>query len=486
MTTYISNNSNVQIIIGTLDVTPLVDFESVKVDDNVIMTNNTMDLTITINPGVDYVMDAVSGKQVLAARPRAGQQIIWHNPLYIITAPDGSQQPYREFAGVITEVRETEDFPNLKYEIKAQSYVRWFDRHLVVGSYGVDYPQNMVRNIVNRYCPGFTTYNVQSAPYQVSSLYYDYKKPSEAIKEIADMIEWGFYIDYYKDVHFYPMETFSSPLPHNILDVDNDVVNYGDLEITENGEQQMNKIFIRGFKTRHNGVSVTVFTADGNTDTWNLGYRISSAISDTMVQVYTSINQYNQDKQNFQAGSPQLGTQMTLARDIVDGTPDMVGQPNTAYINYTNGVVRIPNFNNNGKVPNQYVVAVRYHIMKEAVFLAQDPQAQGVTASLEQTDGVYESTIVDKSLTNSTYNAVKAKGMLMLMKYRYPQISGKFTSYISGWKSGQFFQLVTKRRFGGINEVMYIQRVQKSIVKNDSGEYVTLNEIEFADSPYLV
>jgi hypothetical protein len=94
-------------------------------------------------------------------------------------------------------------------------------------------------------------------------------------------------------------------------------------------------------------------------------------------------------------------------------------------------------------------------------------------------------------LTNSTLSAVQAKGQLMLMKYGYPQIKGTFTTYFNatntvGWRAGQYFFLVSNRRFGGINQVMFVHRVLKSIVKNDAGGLITFYNIEFANSPYLV
>jgi hypothetical protein len=489
---YISNNSNVQIIMGNLDISSYVDYTTVTVDENITRNNSTMSFTMKgINPGVTQMMDATSGNWVTFTRPRCGMEVVWQNPLVTITAPDGSTQPYREFAGVVTNVSETEDYPLLIYQVTVSSYERWFNRHKVTKNYQSDYPQNIIKDIVTNFCPGFTTYSVQNAPSKVDAQYFDAKDPSEACRSIADLLEWIFFIDYYKDVHFAPAEIFQSPLPGNILNCDTDMQNYNELEINENADQQANKIFIKGFKTRNSNAQVSVFTADGNTRQWTLGYRISSTAADTAVQVYSSISQYNTDANNFKNGSPQAGVAMTLAREVVDGTPDATGANNTAYIHYTNGTVRISNYNNGGTIPANYIVAVRYHIMMDQVFLASDPAAQSATAAIENTDGVYEAVYSDKALTNSTFNAVVAKGTLLLTKYRYPQVSGKFRTFFNGtnstgWKAGQSFQLISSRRFGGVNEMMFVMQLRKSIVLRKTGLYLVEYEIEFADSPYLL
>jgi hypothetical protein len=485
--------SSVQILLNTLDVTPLIDYESVHVDNNVIMTSDTMSFTMIVLPG-DTVTDTANSSSVAFVRPFCGNEIIWQNPNVVIKAPDGSSKPYREFGGVVTEVHETLEGASLIYEVSCKSYVQWFDRHLIQGWYPQQAPETTVKAMVSRFCPGFTTYNVKTSGTTITPVYSDYQRPSEAIKSVADQAQLGWYVDYFKDVHMYTFENFNSPLPNNILDADNDVVNYGNLSLVENSEQQINKIYIKGFKTRSADLFFLPFTADGTTFQWSLGYRVSSVSGDVDVVVYDSMAQYNADAAFKSGSAPSAGTKMVLKRDIIDGAPDRGGASNTAYIHYTQHLVRIPNWaGTNAAVPSGKVVVVRFHYLKDMVWSGQDPEAQTNTAAVEggKTDGVYEDVYSDASLTNSTISAVQSKGQLLLMKYRFPQISGTFESYFnattkSGWVAGQNFILQSDVRFGGINDVMFVQRVSKSIVKNDTGSLIVFYNVEFADSPYLV
>jgi hypothetical protein len=455
------------------------------------MTSDTMDFQIWLNPG-DQVYDITGGTWVTAPRPMCGEQVVWQNPSVMITAPDGSSKPYREFAGVITEVKENDDGVALIYDVHVKSYVHWLDRRLVTAWYNQDEPSSVIKKIVQTFAPDFTTYNVQPTSTIVIPQYFDYRKTSDAIKSIADQIEYGYYVDYFKDVHFYSLETITSPLPNNTLDVDNDVTNYGDLEITENSQQQFNSIFIKGFKTRSDNFMTLTFQADGQTAQWNLGYRVSSVKGDVAVSVYSSYAAYQADGGFASGGTPTGGTAMTIKKDLIDGAPNRGGDADTAYIHYTQHICRIPNFNGSGVIPAGYIVAVRFYYLRDLVYYASDPQAQQATAAIEGgTTGRYDYVHTDKSLSNSTLSAVQAKGQLMLQKYRYPQVGGTFTTYFNGttqigWRAGQYFTFKSARRFGGMDEIMFVQRVLKSIVKNDSGGLVAFYNIEFADSPYLV
>lgn len=485
-----TSTSNVQILVHGSDYTNYVHYNSISVDNNIVASNDTMSFTLEFDPDSDTLLDENSNT-VPATRPRCGQEVIWQNPNVFITAPDGTQQPFRDFAGVISDVKEDVNGSNLVYQVQAKSYTTWFDRHLVTGFFNQDAPENIIKNIVSKYCSGFTTYNVQSTNAQVATQYFDYKKPSEAIKDIADQLEMGFYLDNYKDVHFYTAETFTSPLPDNLLDVDNDVQNYGDLELEENGDQVYTKVFLKGFKTRSSTFTLLTFIGNANDNQWSLGYRPSSATGDVSVVVYNNMTDYTSDTSFQGGGANTKGVALTVKRDLVDGSPNQQSASNTAYVNYSEKLLRVPNFNNAGNLPSGYVVAIRFYYLRDMVYLAQDPSASSAIAAIEGTDGVYEFAQTDKSLTGSTLSAPQSKGQLMLMKYGAPQVKGTFNTYFNatnsrGWIAGQYFVLRTQRRFGGLNEIMFVQRVTKSVVKNDANALIVLYAIEFADSQYLV
>lgn len=414
-------------------------------------------------------------------RPRAGQEFIWQDWDYTNQTEIG-----REFGGVVVNVDENVDGIYLVYSLTVKSYTHWFDRHLVIAWYNQDYAHNVVKSIVNSFCPGFTTNNVQTTTAQVVPQYFNYQKASDCVKLVADQIGFGWYVDYWKDVHFYPAEFAVSPLPGNILDVDNDFTSYGDLTLTENGEQTFNKVFITGFKTRSTNYTNLTFPGDGQTVQWSLGYRASSVKGDVSVAVFPSLVAYQSDTSFQTTGNPTNGTLLTLKRDIVDGAPDQASEVGTAYIHYTQHLIRVPNWNGTGAPASGTVVAAHFYYLRDMVYMGQDMAAQNTIVQIEGTDGVYEYATQDKSLTNSTIAAAQAKAEMLVRKYGRPQLRGSFTTFTSKWRAGQYFTLVTQKRMDGIRKTMFVQRVRKQLIANKDGNYVVQCTVEFADSPYLV
>lgn len=481
-------------LFGGVDYTPYTSLEDVSIQNNMVMTSDTGTIIVQLDGELP--------------RPKCGQEFIWHT----IDSVTQSELT-RDFGGVVVTVQEDTEGTSLIYTITVKSYEHWFNRHLVTYWYNQYYASGtkaqllalkpsdsanindtvdngngdgIVNRIVEGFCPGFTCNNVQPIGNMVIPQYFNYVAPSDAIKTIANQLEYGYYIDYYKDVHFYPFETFKSPLPGNILNADTDLTSYGDLEIIEDGQQTYNKVFLKGFKTRNASPVNLSFLGDGSTKQWSLGYRVSSFKGDIAVAVYSSMSAYTADTTFQTTGVTTGGTQMTIKRDIVDGAPDQTSTSNTAYVQYTQYLLRLPNYAGAGVVPSGKVIGVFFHYLKDIVYMGQNTQAQTTTAAIEGTDGIYEYAVDDKSLTNSTVGAPQAKAQLLLQKYSMPQISGTFTSYLSGWRAGQCFQLVTNKRMGGINQTMYVLQNTKTIVNNVEGSFVTMNQITFANSPYLV
>ncbi|GEM_PF-2766475 len=487
--------SKILLTIGGIDYTSYIDIGSVHVDNNVVMTSDSAGLTLQLDGELP--------------RPFAGQEFIWST----VDTTSGVELA-RDFGGVVVQISETTEGPSLMYNVVVKSYEHWFNRHLVVEWYSQYYVagtrsqllalvpgdaanmnisvtngngDGIVNRIVKQYCPGFTCNNVMPTPNQIVPQYFNYTTPSNAIKNIADQLEYGFYIDYYKDVHFYPFEQLKSPLPNNVLDVDNDLASYGDLELVEDGQQVYNRIFLRGFKTRSANSLNLSFPGDDTTVQWSLGYRVSSLKNDISVAVYMNVANYNADISFQTTGVATLGVPMTMKKDIVDGAPNQPGGLQTAYIHYTQHLLRIPNYDGSmTPVSTGQIVAAHFYYMKDVIYMGQDAMSQVAIAAVEGSDGVYEYSQEDKSLTNSTIAAPQSKAQLLVQKYGVPQITGSFESYTSGWRAGQSFTLVTRKRMGGINTKMYVLRVTKTIVNNINGNFMVRNQIEFANSPYLV
>lgn len=455
-----------------IDYAPYVDISTVTTTNNVLMNQDTMSFQVTLNEELPT--------------PRVGMEVIWRLWDY-----DSNTEINREYGGVITSVSEESFGTSLVYNIGCNSYLRWFDRKLITGYYQQQPPEVTIEQIISKYCAGFTTNNVKASNLYLVPQYFNYQRPSQAVKLLADQVQRGWYIDYYRDLHFFRYEDFSSPLPGNILDVENDVTNYGNLVLSEDGEQIYNRFTIRGYKERSATTYTLNFVADGTSHQWSLGYRVSSAKGDVVVKVTRP-----DDSVWYPA----------VKRDVLDGIPGQGGDPSVVYVHYTQHLIR---FANAPEAGTQIEVTFYYLVDKK--------QTDQFDTSVEYMkaiegdpagDGVYHYATFDKSLTNSTMASVRQKIEILSLKYGTPTVVGSFTSYTHGWRAGQSFRITSTRRMGGITPqqppagtvglggLWYVHKVSKKWIQpaqlTDPNNPTSYNgnpiqyEVEFANKPYMV
>lgn len=440
----------IQFLLGGNNVAPYVDLESIIIENSLLAGADTLEFDLTI-----------------------------HRPTYPFPYPQGGNEVVvisdgiKEFGGVLLRVREKLNTPlELVVHCTCRDYTRWFDRHLVTERYANVTAGSIVRDIVTRYVNtsgtslNFTTANVQDGPV-VSKMEFDNVLPSEAIKQLADTIEWSWYIDFDRDVHFFPIENFVSPLPGNVLDLDNDIQSYGDCEIEEDVSQVKNRIVITGIKVKADQPFQTPpITADGYTSWFSLGYEMF----DDLDEITVTVNDVAYPK-SFEGQGGQPG----------DGQTNQM-----AYICPYNMGVRITPTPPAGST----VQAQFYPLLAEIAIPVDDPDSQEEMRKRELiTDGIYSYALSDPGLSGNPTSLVRAKAALLLLKYAYPVISGSFYSYTKGWRPGQSFIIKSAYRLGGklaSGLRVYIQKTEKTVVTfEDTGDSVIKTVLVFADTPIM-
>lgn len=422
-----------QITIGGQDRTTAIDLPSVRVTNALGVKSDTMDFDLTMTPGE-------------FTRPSAGSEIIVTN---------GST---KEFAGVIARVDEEIYSPDsLVYRNQCQDYTRYMDKKMVVEKYPSQYADLIVRDVIAKYCPGFTTTNIKNA-FGVVEQIFDYAYPSDVIRQLADSIEWSWYVDYDKDIHFFALEDFPAPIAE--LDLDNST-QYSDCIISEDVSQLKNRIYLKGFKSKSQNRHNVTHKGDGTTKWFPLGYEPSDLADITITKNGSPIT----PKAEMTAGQPG------------DGQTD----PNVAYVCFDNMGIR---FNN--APPLNDAINSDFNYAIEPVVMVEDSESQREMKARDNMDGVYEYMVNDPGLSGPSTKAARTKGKLLLYKYAYPKITGSFnTIAVQGWRAGQHFLLKSAKRMGGISERVYVTRVSKTIVSHPlNGSPTFQYKIEFADSPF--
>lgn len=107
----------------------------------------------------------------------------------------------RLFAGILDSPTIDSADNITHYKASTDGYRKLFDRDKVYGSWEDEVAGDIVTDIVETFCPGFTTEGVEDGV-TISKVVFNYVTPSEAIQKIADAIGYRYYIDAYKVVHF--------------------------------------------------------------------------------------------------------------------------------------------------------------------------------------------------------------------------------------------------------------------------------------------
>lgn len=127
-------------------------------------------------------------------------------------------------------------------DISCVDYVRLLDRNLVHRTYEDMTDLEIIEDIVSRYCPSFgiTTTNVIEGV-TIDQISFNYIQPSQALRKICDLTGRNWFIDYEKDIHYFPLTT--SAAPFNITDLSTEVI---DLSISKDASQIKNRVYVRG------------------------------------------------------------------------------------------------------------------------------------------------------------------------------------------------------------------------------------------------
>ncbi|MDE2102539.1 MAG: hypothetical protein KGL39_35155 [Patescibacteria group bacterium] len=407
------------------------------------------------------------------SRPSGQNEVVFYNA-------DGD----REFGGIIRQVEEKEMSPTaMKYTCTCSDYTPWLDRHLVKGTFNEQTADALIRSLVETYVntPGntrtFTTNNVQPS-YVLPLMQFVYMPVSQVISQLQEMTGWGWFIDSYRDIHFYDTQMFQSPLSNNTLDADDlynspDLTqqNYGnwvDLSISEDTSQLKNRVYITGIYIASTQLFEEDHLGDGTTSIFVLGYQPPNDIS----------------KINVWVG----GVEYQVGLDLVNSTPGGSCTDNVAYVNFTQQTVRFCTPPANGAK-----IIVKYYPMLQTATMEENAAAQAYIAARDGTDGVYEYNRMDPSLSAELPTLAQQRAYVTLSKYAYPYLSMTFTSYLQGWYPGQYFYFSSGRRFdgayskaNGTQKSFFVTRVQKKIIKAVGGVWTWQYQVTAASIPFEI
>ena len=131
----------------------------------------------------------------------------------------------------------------LTYDIKCVDHTYAFDSQLVAKAYEGNTIKEIIDDIVSTFTDGsFTTTNVVSS-YTIDKIVFNQVAPSACLKRLAKALNYYWYIDEDKDIHFFPILSESAPFD---LEDDNGNMVYKSLKRAIDGSQLANSCIVRG------------------------------------------------------------------------------------------------------------------------------------------------------------------------------------------------------------------------------------------------
>jgi len=346
-----------------------------------------------------------------------------------------------EFGGMIIDINQEQVAPfQYQYRITCNDFSEGLKKRLVVETYLNMTVEEIIYDIVTNYAKDVGTYFVESGTL-LEKYQFNYRYPFDCLVELAELMAWNWYVDYERNIHFFPLNTNTAP--YSITDDPTDC-KYKGLYLRFDHTQTRNDIVLRGgwylseLYTQEN-------VADGIQEAFNLNY-----------QAYEPVSVY------VNAGAGYVAK--TLGIDNIDTTgKDFV-------YNFTEKVIKnldhaLLSAGHKIKITYKYRIPV----------LIQQPDNDSIDENIQNEggDGHHEYIIINENIQSKLIALKRAVAEIDI--YGSGITEGRFTTLQNGFRSGQLLTINIPTR--DINDQFLIQEVMGISLGNGEFEY----EIRFAN-----
>lgn len=362
------------------DRTSSVVFNSLRKTDNINQQVDTLDFKVRKYGSLSFV-------------PSLGDEIT--------VTRDGT----KIFGGVIVRITEAVEAANiLEYAVQCVDFSQYLKRQLVTERYESQTVSAIISDLVSKYTTdSFTTNNVQGA-LEIDSFAFNRLTVAECLQKLADAISYVWYVDYDKDIHFFPKNAEGAPF--NLSDTSGNYI-YNSLKIKQDLSQVRNSVLVQGGEAESSTDRTELFSGDGSRDTFPLANKFSETPTVTV------------------GGSPQ-----TVGVEFLDDDAsfDCMWNFNEKYIRFTSG-------NTPGSGTNNVEVSGKYLFP----IVVQVPAPSSASQF-----GTYEFAITDKSIRSQDEAIDRA--LAELRGYQNAINEGSFRTYEDGLRSGQVLTIDSTQR----------------------------------------
>ncbi len=313
------------------------------------------------------------------------------------------------FGGVIISVEETIDGDILRYSVGCKDWTHYLDR-LVVERFTDQTVEEIIEYINTYYLSGFTVNNVL-CNIRIKTIAFNKATVSQCLQTLADQLNFYWYVDYEKDIHFFSKNTENAPF--SLSDTNAKYIP-SSLRVSDDISQIKNVIFVRGGESAESSRSQEL-TGDGTQKQFTLGYKFS-------------------EKPTVTVG----GVAKTVGVDFLDDDAgfDCLWDYNQKYVRFVSAPA------------NSAAIVVTGTPLIPILIQAQDDESIAEY-------GVREFSITNKDIESK--DEARQFANSQLEAYANKISTAYFETYEGGLRSGQIIRIQSDRR--EIDESFLIQRV---------------------------
>ena len=343
--------------------------------------------------------------------PSVGQEVVIQN---------GST---KLFAGRIVQVDEQYDKLDLvRYRIQCVDYTRDLDHQLVVETYEDQTINAIIADIKSRYLPSTITTTNVDAPVTVKYIAFNYEYPSDCLKQLAELVNYDWYVDYDKDIHFFAKEENAAPF--ELSDTGGKYI-YESLSLKKDITPVRNTVYVRGVE--YKGDTFTVErTGDGVHQLWGTEYKFAD------IRVVTT------------------GQEKSVGLDNIDNATNY-----DCLYNFTEKFIRF----RADKIPTSGTLIQIIGRPWLPVLVKVRDSASIDTFSALEGNGLYEYKIIDRSIR--TKEGARQRALAELLAYSATSVEGEFETYADGLRAGMRIRVDSDLR--GIDAYYVINKVESFI-----------------------
>ena len=414
-----------------------IEFDNTTVLINGIKKNvqrNSLSITDNLSNEVDectFVIEDTDGTN----KPALGQEV------QIFYKQTSSSTPELIFAGRIMEMPQTKiGVQKYAYEVVVNDYSQDMLRINHNDTYENQTAGAIIKDILRVSAKEIGTLYVQDGE-TIEYFVVNYKFPLQTVTDIAELINYDWYVDQYKQLHFFERTTNTAPysLTDSLTDSE-----YAELEITVDKSQIKNKQIVRGGYELSN-LYTQLKVADGEQTSFNLDYKPFSPMT-----IYVD------------SGAGYV--EKTLGIDNIDSSGcDFV-------VNVSEKTIKNLDL---ATLSAGHIIKITYKYQIPVFGVAIDEVSIDAMKVREGGSGVYEGEIiVDDKIESSEAARQRAEAEIVI--YSNPLVEGSFTTLQYGYRSGQLLTVNIPSR--AENNTYLIQSVTTTSLGNGRMEY----EISFA------